>query len=144
MEAQSRIDVTKGFPIIWPQDERFDRALGSRIFNHRRPSRNPVAIVNAASEDEVKKAVKLSKELNCKVSVRSGGHSWAAWSVRDNAILIDLGELDTLSFNDATGIVKVAPAVTAERLNSFLSAKDRMFNGPHCPTVGLGGFLYFA
>jgi FAD/FMN-containing dehydrogenase len=134
--------ITNALPIISPQDESFETARIGRVFNHRRPARYPVAVVNASSEDDVKRAIQVAKELNCKVSVRSGGHSWAAWSVRDDAVLIDLGGLNSISFDDATGILKAGPAVTAEKLDSFLATKQRIFNGPHCPSVGLGGFLY--
>jgi FAD/FMN-containing dehydrogenase len=139
MEIKKPVEA---FPIVWPQDESFEVARIGRVFNHRRPARCPVAVVKASSENDVKNAIHTAKKLNCKVSVRSGGHSWAAWSVRDNAVLIDLAEFNSISFDDATGILKVGPAVTGEILNSFLATKHRMFNGPHCPTVGLGGFLY--
>jgi FAD/FMN-containing dehydrogenase len=142
MESNDSLDIPESLPIIWSQDERFDFARISRVFNHRRPSRYPLAVVNATSEDDVRNAIQLAKRLNCKVSVRSGGHSWAAWSVRKNAILIDLGQLNAISLDDGTGIVKVGPATTGQKLNVILEEKGRMFNGPHCPSVGLGGFLY--
>lgn len=138
MEIKRNVET---LPIVWPQDESFEVSRIGRVFNHRRPARYPVAVVKASSEDDVKSAIQTAKKLSCKVSVRSGGHSWAAWSVRDNAVLIDLADFNSMSFDDATGIIKIGPAVTGENLNSFLATKQRMFNGPHCPTVGLGGFL---
>jgi FAD/FMN-containing dehydrogenase len=64
--------------------------------------------------------------------------------VRDNAILLDLGHVNAIhGWDDKTGIIKVGPACTGERLNGFLMERGRMFNGGHCPTVGVGGFLYF-
>jgi len=136
------IDVSNGVPLIWSDEAKFDEAVYGRLFNHCKPSRRPLAVVNANTVDHVKEAVKLANELGCQISVRSGGHSWAAWSVREGSILIDLGGLDILSYDEESGIVIASPAVTAERLDSFISPKGRIFNGPHCPTVGLGGFLY--
>jgi hypothetical protein len=139
-------NVSETLPIIWAKDddsEKFEQARIGRVFNHRRPSRTPLAVINAKSANDVIEAVQLSKSLKCKISIRSGGHSWAAWSVRDNAILIDLGGLNSINeYDDITGIVKVGPATTGEKLNGFLGTKGRMFNGGHCPTVGVGGFLY--
>lgn len=83
--------------------------------------------------------MELANEMKLRVSIRSGGHSWAVWSVRDEALLIDLGKLKHFEFDDATGIVKASPSVTGHEINTFLATKGRMFAGGHCPDVGLGG-----
>jgi FAD/FMN-containing dehydrogenase len=138
----STVNVSADFPIVWQHDEDFERARVGRVFNHRRPSRYPLAVIEARTEEDVVEAVRIAKALDCKISVRSGGHSWAVWSVRDNAILIDLGKLTSIEYDDDTGIVRVGPATPGGELNAFLEPKGRMFNGGHCPTVGVGGFLY--
>ena len=86
--------------------------------------------------------VRLARERGWQVAVRSGGHSWAQWSVRDDALVIDLGGLQELSYDDATGIVSASPAVQGgAELAPYLDARGRFFPGGHCPTVGIGGFL---
>jgi FAD/FMN-containing dehydrogenase len=97
--------------------------------------------VQASSVEDVVEAVKLANELNCRVSIRSGGHSWAAWSVRDDAIMIDLENLKCMELNQENSIAKVSPSTTGRMLNGYLSTKGKMFAGGHCPDVGLGGFL---
>ena len=137
-------DNANGLPIIWRDSsdtERYEEARVGRVFNQRRPARYPTAVVEAQSEDHIVKAVKLAIELNCRVSVRSGGHSWAAWSVRDNAILIDLGKWNYMSLDDEAGIFTVSPSTTGRMANKYLSDRGYMFPGGHCPDVGLGGFL---
>lgn len=112
----------------------------------------PRAVVQATSPQHVVDAVKLAKSLDCRVSVRSGGHSWAQWSVRDDAVLVDLGKLpggkhaeapleEGLVYDEKTQIVVCPPSTTGRLLNGFLEGKGRMFAGGHCPDVGLGGFL---
>ena len=72
----------------------------------------------------------------------SGGHSWAAWSVRDDALLIDLGGLRDIAYDPATGIAAVRPAVRGgTELAPYLAARGRAFPGGHCESVGLGGYL---
>jgi FAD/FMN-containing dehydrogenase len=140
----NRVDVQQGFPIVWREDDsaKFETARVGRVFNHRRPERYPLAVVEATCAQDVQDAIGIAKKLKCKVSLRSGGHSWPAWSVRDSALLIDLGKMNSITeFDEATGIIKVGPATTGEKLNGFLGTKGRMFNGGHCPTVGVGGFL---
>jgi FAD/FMN-containing dehydrogenase len=119
----------------------FEEAAVGRVFNHRRPARRPDAVLLAESIDDVVAGVKLARERGWKVAVRSGGHAWAAWSVRDSGLLIDLGGLDELSYDAERDVVRASPNVTGERLAPFLGEYGRMFPGGHCPTVGIGGFL---
>lgn len=128
--------------LILPGDAGFEAARISRIFNRRLPDRRPAAVLRAATEQDVVLGVRLARERGWKVAVRSGGHSWAQWSVRDKALVIDLGDLQELAYDDKTGIVSVSPAVQGGSvLAPFLDARGRFFVGGHCPTVGLGGFL---
>lgn len=101
----------------------------------------PTAVVHAACVAHVRDAVELAARLRCRVSVRSGGHSWAAWSVRHDAVLVDLEGLRELKYDSRTKIVSCSPSATGEMLNGFLRGQGRMFAGGHCPDVGLGGFL---
>jgi FAD/FMN-containing dehydrogenase len=120
----------------------FDEARVGRVFNGRRPTRQPAAVLLAETEQDVANGVLLAKANGWSVSVRSGGHSWAAWSVRDDALLIDLGLLRDIRFDEATGVVSVSPSVMGgDELDPFLEQRGRFFNGGHCPSVGLGGFL---
>jgi FAD/FMN-containing dehydrogenase len=120
----------------------FHEAVWGRVFNQRRDTtRQPRAVVRVSDRAHVKAAVELAEKENCRVSVRSGGHSWAAWSVRDDAILLDLAWLRDLEYDDQTKVVTCSPSRTGRETNNFLAEKGRMFPGGHCPDVGLGGFL---
>ena len=117
-------------------------ARSDRIFNRRLTERQPAAVLKAATEHDVVLGVRLASERGWQVAVRSGGHSWAQWSVRSDALVIDLGGLQELSYDDATGIVSASPAVQGGAvLAPYLDARGRFFPGGHCPTVGIGGFL---
>jgi FAD/FMN-containing dehydrogenase len=136
--------TTSGFTgrIVSPADADFDEARVGRIFNGRRPGRQPAAVLFAETDDDIVEGVRLARRNGWSVSVRSGGHSWAAWSVRDDALLIDLGLLRDIDFDEASGIVSARPAVMGgDELDPFLEARGRFFNGGHCPSVGIGGFL---
>ena len=89
----------------------------------------------------MKDAVDLAIKRNTRLSVRSGGHSWACWSLRDDAVMLDLGKYNEIDYDDQTHIVKVSPSTNGRTLNKLLRTKGRMFAGGHCPDVGLGGFL---
>ena len=118
-------------------DEGFDGAAFGRIFNRHRPARRPAAVLRAADAADV-----AAGADGWQVAVRAGGHSWAAWSLRENALLIDLGAVTGMDYDESTGIVTVGPAVRGGTdLDPFLAGRDRFFASGHCPTVGLGGFL---
>lgn len=71
--------------IVGRGEEGFEEARVDRIFNRRLPTRQPAGIVRPRTEDEV-----VAAERGWHVAVRPGGHSWAQWSVRDDALTIDL------------------------------------------------------
>lgn len=129
--------------VIGPSDAGYEEARVSRIFNKRRPSKKPAGILFPTSEEEVVAAVHTAVQHGKRISVRSGGHSWAAWSLRDDCILIDTSRLDTFELNAERRLATVSPAVTGGKLNGLLSKSGTglAFLGGHCPDVGVGGFL---
>jgi FAD/FMN-containing dehydrogenase len=123
-------------------DAGYEDARVGRIFNARRPGRFPAAVLLAADEADVVAGMRLAREEGWRVSVRAGGHSWAAWSVRDDALLIDLGAMRDIRYDAATGIAAARPAVRGgTELAPFLAERGRAFPAGHCESVGLGGYL---
>ncbi|KAL6235089.1 hypothetical protein BDW75DRAFT_230595 [Aspergillus navahoensis] len=120
----------------------YEEARVGRVFNNRRPQRYPIAVDKATCTADIVAAVKLAKEKHCRVAVRSGGHSWAAWSVRDESILIDLGNYKHLEVDAERRTACASPSMTGKEINGRLIREyGLMFPGGHCPDVGLGGFL---
>ncbi|GAM35790.1 hypothetical protein TCE0_017r04386 [Talaromyces pinophilus] len=143
--TMTALSTKKDLQIIWRDSAdkaTYEDARVGRVFNHRRPHRFPLAVVKASSVDDIQAAVKLAIEKNCRVAVRSGGHSWAVWSVRDQSILIDLGNYKELEVDEENRLARATPSVTGKELNGrLISEYGLMFPGGHCPDVGLGGFL---
>jgi FAD binding domain len=127
--------------LILRGDDRYDEARFAHIFNARRPDRHPAALALAESEDDVVDAVRIARDRGWKVAIRAGGHSFPAWSLRDDALLIDFGGFKETALDESTGVVSVTPAVSSQELNAYLSDYGRFFPSAGCPTVGLGGFL---
>jgi FAD/FMN-containing dehydrogenase len=128
--------------LLRPGDADFEQAAVSRIFNHRRPPRRPAAVLRAADAADVGAGVRMAREEGLRVAVRAGGHSWAAWSLREDTLLIDLSAFTGMRYDEATQTVTAGPAVRGGLdLDPFLAGHGRFFAGGHCPTVGLGGFL---
>ena len=128
--------------LLLPDDDGYEEARVGRVFNDRWPARYPAAVLAAETEQDLVEGVRLARERGWQVAVRAGGHSWAAWSVRDGALLIDLGSFKELRYDQGTGIVTASPSVKGgDELVPYLAERGRFFNGGHCPSVGIGGFL---
>lgn len=135
---------TQAPSIIWretAQPEDYEKARISGLFNGMIPERYPTAIMFAKRELDIVRAVEIAIEKELRVSVRAGGHSYAAWSVRDDALLLDLGGCSELALDQKTGIVRLSPSVTGKELDKYLVSNGRAFPGGHCPDVAMGGYL---
>ncbi|VUC31244.1 unnamed protein product [Clonostachys rosea] len=130
--------------IVWRESadpDVYETARTSRLFNGVIPQRYPVAIAFAKSEQDIVDAVNTAIQRKHRISVRAGGHSYATWSLRSDALLLDLGQYIEMDLDEKTGIVRASPSVTGSQLNAYLSARSRAFSVGHCPDVALGGFL---
>ncbi len=128
--------------LVLRDDRAYDAARVDRIFNRALTERRPAAVLRVANEADVVLGVRLARERGWTVAVRSGGHSWAQWSVREEALVLDLAALDDIEYDEATGIVAAGPATKGGgALSPYLAERGRFFVGGHCPTVGIGGFL---
>lgn len=135
---------TQAQSIVWrdtAQPEEYEKARTSRLFNGIVPHRYPTGILFAKTEHDIVHAMKVALEKNVRVSIRAGGQSYPAWSVRDNALLLDLGEYSELVLDPKTHIVRLSPSTTGRELDKYLLANGRAFPGGHCPHVAVGGYL---
>lgn len=128
--------------LITRGDQSYETARTGPIFHSRHPQRFPAAILVAETENDVVEGVRLARERGWQVGIRSGGHSFPVWGVRDNALLIDLGALKEMSLDPDSGIVLVSPAVHGgDELTPYLKTHGRFFPTGGCPSVAMGGYL---
>lgn len=127
--------------VVWRGDEDYEAARRRVVWQDRKPARYPEVIVHAKTGEDVKAAVTWARSNKHRVSVRSGGHSWAGSSIRDGGLLVDVGELRDIEINVNKRIAVVGPGVKGRDLNTALRQHGLFFPTGHCPTVALGGFL---
>src|SRR5262249_51163457 len=117
-------------------DEGFAAAAVSRVCNQRRPDQLPAGVLRAADAADVAAGMRLARAEGWRVAVRSGGHSWAAWSMREDTLLIDLAAFTGLSYDETTGTVTAGPAVRGGLgLDPYLAARGPFFAGRHSPPL---------
>lgn len=119
----------------------YEQARQGAIWNARKPARYPDTIVVAKDEDDVVAAVKLARQREQPLSVRSGGHSWIADAVRDGGVLVDLSALDSVWIEKDKETFCIQPAARSKDVALALTAAGLSFPTGHQPTVGLGGFI---
>ncbi|HRV59598.1 MAG TPA: FAD-binding protein, partial [Solirubrobacterales bacterium] len=86
-------------------------------------------------------AVRLAREKGLKLSVRSGGHSWAGNHLRDRTLLLDLSAMREFEIDGAGMRASVQPGCPGNELDLELEKLDLFFPVGHCPGVALGGYL---
>ena len=122
-------------------DEGYERARSAAVWNARTPERYPDVVVVAESEADVVWAVRRAGELEMKIGVRSGGHSWAGNHVRDGGMLLDISRLNDVAIDAAGMTAAVGPGCHADEVLAELAEEDLFFPAGHCPGVGVGGYL---
>lgn len=122
-------------------DERYEQARRAAVWNARTPARYPEAIVLAASENDVLRAVSHARTWDMQIGVRSGGHSWAGNHLRDGGMLLDLSRLRAIEVDAQALSASVGPGCHGDELLEALAVHDLFFPAGHCPGVGLGGYL---
>ena len=74
----------------------YEQARRAAVWNQRTPERFPELIVKPRTDEDVIAAVREASAAGRRVTVRSGGHSWAGHQLRDGVTLIDLSELNSV------------------------------------------------
>lgn len=122
-------------------DRGFDEAVLGTSFSGRDPGIRPEVIIQANSIDDVVAAIKRAKAEEMKISICSGGHSWAQNHIRESGMLIDLARLDSIEIDKTNQRATAGPGCWSIDLDRHLARKGLFFPVAHAPDVCLGGFL---
>jgi len=127
--------------VVLRSDPGYESARRALVWNRATVERRPDAIVRAASEEDVVRALRFAREEGCRVGVRSGGHGWCAPSLREGGLLLDLGALATIEVDRSAFVASVGPAATNRALERALEPRKLAFPYGHCGDVALGGYV---
>lgn len=119
----------------------YEEARRAAVWNARTPARFPDLVVQARTEADLVRAVRLARAEGMKVGVRSGGHSWAGNHLRDGGMLLDVSRLDELSVDAGAMMATVEPGCRGNEVLAALIEQGLFFPAGHCPGVALGGYL---
>lgn len=114
----------------------FDEAR--RVINFT-VDRCPLAIVQAADARDVAEAVTFARDLDLPLAVRSGGHSLATLSIIEDALVIDLTQMDRIQIDPETRIARVQPGATSADLAGLAQVHGLALSTGDTQSVGFGG-----
>jgi FAD/FMN-containing dehydrogenase len=122
-------------------DDGYEATRRGTVWHQRVPERYPEVIVQAVAADDIIAGIRYAKANGHKVSIVSGGHSFAASHLRDGAVLLDVSRLDHATIDAEKGLAVVGPGKGGSVLMADLEAQGLFFPGGHCKGVCLGGYL---
>jgi len=99
----------------------------------------PKCILYCKNENDVIKAVKWAQAQKLRVSIRSGGHSYEAFSLIQDGVVIDLSKMTNVKVDLAAKTATVAAGTTLIPMYEALWQKGVVVPGGSCASVGIGG-----
>jgi FAD/FMN-containing dehydrogenase len=122
--------------VIAPDHAEYDAAR--RVWN-KEYLRRPALVVRAQDALDVAHTVRFARQHDLPLALRSGGHSLAGFSSVDDGVVLDLSGMRGVTIDPTTGVARVQPGVTSDRLAPLAGEHGLGLSTGDAPTVGIGG-----
>ena len=99
-DAISALKTSIRGEVLFPTHPKYD---AERKIHNAMIDRRPAMIVCCTSTADVAASVKLARNTGMPVTVRGAGHNAAGISIADDALLIDLSHMKSVSINTPSG-----------------------------------------
>ena len=109
-----------------------------RIGFNKRAQKNPLVIALCKTTNGVAAAVKYGKDNKLPIAIKSGGHCFEGFSSNDNGLMINLSEMNTISFLE-NDLLSIQPGCTLSQLYDSILPKGKIIPTGSCGGVGVGG-----
>ncbi|ORY23127.1 hypothetical protein BCR39DRAFT_363937 [Naematelia encephala] len=135
--------------VVSPDDGRVWRDASMPYNTRLTGSISPAAIVYVNTTQSIRTALKCAQLHHHPVTPRSGGHSYAAYSLGgpvsprtradERAIVLDMRSCKSIAYDSYSQTVVAGSGVLVGELAEFLDKRGRVLPTGACPTVGVGG-----
>jgi FAD/FMN-containing dehydrogenase len=122
--------------IVRPSDSDYDAA---RADYNARFSVRPQLIVFAATVDDVANAVRWARENKVPLRPRSGRHSYEAYSLVDNGLVLDVSAMSSVAIDTAARTARVGAGCTLLPLYTQLAQSGLTLPSGSCNSLGIAG-----
>jgi FAD binding domain-containing protein/berberine-like enzyme len=130
---QSRIHGT----VVGAGSATYDAAR--RLYSPRFDGIRPLAVVYCESAGDVAQTVRWARANNLRIAVRSGGHSYAGYSTRAAAVVIDVSRISAVLVDDAKSTARIGAGARLIDVYGRLGPHGVTIPAGSCPSVGIGG-----
>jgi FAD/FMN-containing dehydrogenase len=107
------------------------------LFSPQFDSLRPSGVAYCKTAADIALCLSFVTKFKLAVRARSGGHSYGGWSSVDNGLIIDVSEMNSMSFGNGT--VTVGTGIDLINFYGGLAARGKAVPGGSCPTVGIAG-----
>jgi FAD/FMN-containing dehydrogenase len=122
--------------IITPEDAAYDDA---RTVYNAMIDRRPRVIVRCAGVDDVVAAVNLAREAGLAIAVRGGSHSVPGFGTADDAVVIDLVNMQAVEVDPTRKTARAQGGATWGAFNDATHEHGLATTGGIISTTGVGG-----
>lgn len=119
-----------------PGSPDFDTAR--RSYNTLFDRRQPAAVATVQTPEQVQACVELARQSHLPIAARSGGHSYAGYSVPDSGLVVDLKGMNKVDIQGTTATIGAGARLFD--IYTALAQSGRCIPAGSCPSVGIGGF----
>ena len=137
MAASGLSSLLKG-QVLAPGDHGFDEA---RSLWNVRFGRMPDLIARCTDADDITAAIEYARANGLRLSVKGGGHSYAANSVAQGGLLIDLSHMKAIRVDPDAKTAIVEGGVTSGELDAATQRHGLATPTPTVSSVGVAGAL---
>ncbi|MEV7091612.1 FAD-binding oxidoreductase [Amycolatopsis sp. NPDC051045] len=127
-----RTQLTGG--LLRPVSEGYDTA--KLAFNPLFDSNNPVAVATASTVQDVQACVQAAAG-RVTIAARSGGHSYAGYSVPEGGLVVDVAALNKIEVQGGKAVIGAGAKL--KDVYAALARAGRALPAGSCPTVGIAG-----
>jgi FAD/FMN-containing dehydrogenase len=114
-------------------------AAAAHVYNERFDYVSPSAVARPLDSNDVSAAIKWAVANGVQVRARSGGHSYAGYSVVSNGVVLDLRNIKGVNINRGGGTANIGAGAQLIDVYNGLGAHGRTIPAGSCPSVGIGG-----
>jgi FAD/FMN-containing dehydrogenase len=111
-------------------------ATAKRGFNQLFDGNNPVAVATASTVEDVQACLKAAAG-RVTIAARSGGHSYAGYSVPEGGLVVDVAGLNKVDVQGSKAVIGAGAKLGD--VYAALAQAGRALPAGSCPTVGIAG-----
>lgn len=108
-----------------------------RAFNPLFDVNHPGAVAFCASDQDVARCVEFATSARLPIAARGGGHSYAAYCIPNDGLVVDLARMEAVSVTGTRAVVGAGARLID--VYAGIAGAGRMLAGGSCPTVGIAG-----